>query len=316
MNKKLLNLDPSLFFKPILSKNQLVWNFPDKNIQVYLKREDLIHPFVSGNKYRKLKYNLIHAIENNYTRVITFGGAYSNHIAATAYACQSINIPCIGIIRGQELERLAEEKFVSNPTLQFAHQCGMKFKFVSRKAYRDKEKLQLEFLTNQPNTYVIPEGGTNHLAVKGCQEILSATDKNFDYITSSCGTGGTFAGLIEASEKHQKLIGFSALKGNFLQQEIQQLTQKKNWSLITDYHFGGYAKVTDGLVHWMNHFFQKTKIRLDPIYTAKMMFGLEDLIKSDYFSKNTRILAIHTGGLQGIEGINKFRSSKDLKLID
>lgn len=311
-----MSFEESFFKNSLPTKNDFVWHFAEKNIKVYLKREDQIHPVVSGNKYRKLKYNLIHAIENNYTSVMTFGGAYSNHIAATAYACKLVNLPCNGIIRGEELENLAQDNFASNPSLHFAHQCGMKFKFVSRKAYRDKKKLQLEFLTKQPNTYVVPEGGTNQLAVKGCKEMLSEEDNKFNYIAASCGTGGTLAGLIEASENAQKVLGFSALKGDFLQQEIQLLTEKKNWELITDYHFGGYAKVSDELVIWMNNFYRETKIRLDPIYTAKMMFGLEDLIKRDYFSKNTRILAIHTGGLQGVKGMNEVRSAKGLKLID
>ncbi len=311
-----MNIHKSLFFEDIKTENEFVWKFPSSNIEVFMKREDLIHPIVSGNKFRKLKYNLKFALDNNYDSVVTFGGAFSNHISATAYACQLINLPCTGIIRGEELEQLASKNFISNPTLQFAQQCGMQFKFVSRNAYRDKEKLQLECLAKNPNSYFIPEGGTNKLAVKGCQEILSAEDKHFDYIASSCGTGGTLAGLIKAAGNHQHVIGFPALKGSFLQQEIQQLTRKKNWSLNTNYHFGGYAKLSSELISWMNSFFRKTKIRLDPIYTAKMMYGIEDLIKNSFFRKNTRILAVHTGGLQGINGMNEIRKAKGLNLID
>lgn len=311
-----MNFEKSIFNNKLPTKNDFVWYFPKKNIEVYLKREDLIHPFVSGNKFRKLKYNLKFAFEKGFKEVITFGGAFSNHISASAYACKLLNLNCLGIIRGEELKSLGKENFASNPTLQFAHQCGMKFKFVSRKAYRDKEKLQLEWASKFPHSYFVPEGGTNQWAVKGCQEMLSEEDKKFNYIAVSCGTGGTLAGLIEASENTQKILGFSALKGDFLQHEIQQLSAKRNWELITDYHFGGYAKVSDELVIWMNNFYHETRIRLDPIYTAKMMFGLEDLIKRDYFSKNTRILAIHTGGLQGVKGMNEVRSAKGLKLID
>lgn len=305
-----------LFQQKVTTENQLVNYYAEEEVELYMKREDLLHPIVSGNKFRKLKYNLKFAIDNGYNEIITFGGAYSNHISATAEACRILNLPVTGIIRGEELEKLAKEDFSSNPTLSFAHQCGMKFKFVSRELYRDKEKLQLKWKTKHPKAFFIPEGGTNQWAVKGCEEILSEEDKEFDYITSPCGTGGTLAGLIEASENHQQLLGFPALKGDFLQQEIKNYTSKNNWKLVTDYHFGGYAKINDHLVKWMNDFHQKTKIKLDPIYTAKMMFGIEDLIKNSFFPKNTRILAVHTGGLQGIEGVNKIRLKKGLALID
>ncbi|MCB0463076.1 MAG: pyridoxal-phosphate dependent enzyme [Flavobacteriaceae bacterium] len=293
--------------------NQLVEMPNNFGVELYLKREDKIHPFISGNKYRKLKYNIIEAKNQKQNTLLTFGGAYSNHIAAVASAGKEFGFKTIGVIRGEELE----QKFSNNPTLLFAKQCDMQFKFVSREVYRDKTSS--EFLNALKNEFgeffLIPEGGTNKLAIKGCEEILTEEDETFDFICCAVGTGGTIAGLINASKSHQKILGFPALKGDFLQKEIGKFTAKLNWELITDYHFSGYAKINSELVEFINRFKQEYNIPLDPIYTGKMMFGIFDLIKKGYFEKGTKILAIHTGGLQGIDGMNIKLKQKNLPLI-
>jgi len=286
----------------------------DKQITLFVKREDLIHPYISGNKYRKLKYNLIEAKKKGFKIVLTFGGAYSNHIAATAFAASEKGFKSIGIIRGEELK----EKWVQNPTLKKAHADGMLFRFVSREMYRKKSEssflsdLEIEF----GEYYLIPEGGTNTLAVKGCEEILTQADEDFDIVATCVGTGGTIAGLINSTGQHQQVIGFPALKGDFLQQDIEQMVDNKRWSLTSDYHFGGYGKITEELVLFINDFKKRTNIPLDPIYTGKMLYGLLDMVKHDTFAPRTKILAVHTGGLQGIEGMNSVLKKKKLPLLD
>lgn len=261
-----------------------------------------------------MKYNIIEAQSQNQKSLLTFGGAFSNHIAAVASAGKESGFKTIGVIRGEELDRKIQE----NPTLSFAQNCGMHFKFISREAYRTKNTSAfLNMLKNEfGNYYLIPEGGTNELAVKGCEEILTEEDKSFNIISCAVGTGGTISGLINASEPHQKILGFPALKGDFLQKEIGKFTAKSNWKLVTDYHFGGYAKINSELVEFINRFKQEYNIPLDPIYTGKMMFGIFDLINKGYFEKGTKILAIHTGGLQGIDGMNIKLKQKKMPLIE
>ncbi len=275
----------------------------DYDVQLFIRREDLIHPFVSGNKFRKLKYNLLEAKKENATSLLTFGGAFSNHIAAVAFAGLENGFKTIGIIRGEELK----SKINENPTLAFAKKCGMQFEFVSREVYRNKEREQFIKSINEKynNIYIIPEGGTNNLAVKGCEEILSTADIQFDFVCCSVGTGGTISGIINSSFSNQKILGFPALKGGFLQKDICKFVSNKNWELIDDYHFDGYAKITDELVNFINDFYKRYKIPLDPIYTGKMVFGVIDLIHKNYFPKNSKILMIHTGGIQGVKGMNK-----------
>ncbi len=284
------------------------------NVAIYLKREDLLHPVVSGNKFRKLKYNLVYAKANSYKSILTFGGAYSNHIAAVAAAGKEYGLQTIGIIRGEELA----DSYGDNSTLQFAKQCGMHLEFVSRSAYRKKRDVSyLQDLNQQfPNSYIIPEGGANALAIKGCEEILNTNDEDFDMICCSAGTGGTVAGLINSAKNHQKILAFSALKGDFLKQEIQQwVTSNNSWELISDYHFGGYAKYNFELIQFINEFKKRYHIQLDPIYTAKMFYGIFDMINRNLFHRKTRILAVHTGGLQGITGINQKLQQQGLPLI-
>ncbi|MCF8714009.1 1-aminocyclopropane-1-carboxylate deaminase/D-cysteine desulfhydrase [Joostella atrarenae] len=283
------------------------------SVRLFIKREDLIHPFISGNKFRKLKYNISEAEKLKHHTLLTFGGAFSNHIAATAYAGFENGLKTIGVIRGEELA----DKTEKNATLSFAEKHGMIFKYVSRSDYREKEdpiftnKLKEEF----GDFFLVPEGGTNNLAVKGCEEILEGEDFNFDYICTAVGTGGTISGLINCSQVRQQVLGFPALKGNFLQTEIRKFANQDNWDLQTDYHFGGYAKINQELIHFINEFKDETGIPLDPVYTGKMMFGILNLIKEGYFKEHTKILAIHTGGLQGISGMNERLKQKNLPLI-
>ena len=298
-----------------MSKNQEVQLsiLAQKRISLFIKREDLLHPIISGNKYRKLKYNLLEAKQKNHQTLLTFGGAFSNHIAATACAGKEIALNTIGIIRGEELK----DSFLKNPTLKLAHEHGMQFKFISRSAYKNKddESFLIDLKEEFGNFYLLPEGGTNDLAVKGCEEILSANDLNFNVVCCAVGTGGTISGIINSSSTEQQILGFSALKGDFLKEDIRNFASKENWDLVSDYHFGGYAKVNDELVQFLNNFKKETKIVLDPIYTGKMIYGILDLIRKDYFKPRTQILAIHTGGLQGIAGMNQVLEKKNKPLI-
>ena len=281
--------------------------------QIFLKPEYAIHPTVSGNKIRKLKYNLDKFKKGNYEGILTFGGAFSNHIAATAAAGNTLGIPTIGVIRGMEVSA----KIGSNRTLSYAQKYGMKLEFISRAEYKLKtEKSYLASLESKyPNYYIIPEGGTNRLAVKGCEEILADEDRQYDVICCAVGTGGTLSGIINSSLPHQKIIGFPALKGAFLKQDICKFAKQSNWDLCQDYHFGGYAKVHLNLIEFINRFKREFKIPLDPIYTGKMLFGVFDMMDKGMFSKSQKVLAIHTGGLQGIEGMNQKLRKNNLDLM-
>jgi 1-aminocyclopropane-1-carboxylate deaminase len=289
-----------------------------KGITLYIKRDDKNHPIISGNKLRKLKYNLLEAKKLQKDTLLTFGGAYSNHIVATAGAGQEQGFKTIGIIRGDELKKNIDETLAENPSLRQAHQMGMQFKFVARSDYRKKttKAFIADLIAEFGDFYLVPEGGTNDLAVKGCEEILTKEDEKFDYITSAIGTGGTISGIINSTAGHQKVLGFPALKGKFHFEEIEKYTSRTNWDLILDYHFGGFAKVNSELISFMNMFYKETNIPLDPIYTGKMLFGLLNMIKNDYFATNTKILAIHTGGLQGILGMNTRLLKKNQSIIN
>ncbi len=289
------------------SENQKI-QITHPNISLYIKREDLLHPIISGNKFRKLKYNLAQAKNEGKKGLLTFGGAFSNHILAVAAAGNEFGFKTVGLIRGDELQ----QKIRQNPTLKKAQEYGMVFEFVTRESYKDKNNSDfLEKLSKKyADFYIIPEGGTNALAVKGCAEILTKEDDKFDFICCAVGTGGTISGIINCSKNGQQVLGFPALKGDFLREDICRFATKANWELITDYHFGGYARVTEELIEFMNDFYQQNKIILDPIYTGKMVFGVIDLIHKGYFPENSKILMIHTGGLQGIDGMNKILKEK------
>lgn len=285
----------------------------EKNILFHVLREDKIHPFVSGNKYRKLKYNVLEAKKLEKRSLLTFGGAFSNHIAAVATAGKLNNIETIGVIRGEELSASVKD----NPTLSFALSQGMKLHFISREDYKKKEDtLFINDLKQRfGDFYLLPEGGTNELAVKGCEEILTNLPENYEYVCVPVGTGGTIAGLIKASNINQEILGFSALNGTFQSSEIEKYTSKSNYKIIDTYNFGGYAKIDAQLIRFINNYKVQTNIPLDPIYTGKMMYGIYDLISRNYFTPNSRILAIHTGGLQGIEGMNIRLQKKGLPQI-
>lgn len=267
-----------------------------------VKREDLIHPEISGNKWRKLKYNLLALNELEESTVLTFGGAYSNHIRATAAAGKYYKIKTIGIIRGDELK-------VDNPTLIAAQKDGMELLFVSRAEYKLKENgpAVQQLVRENSQIMILPEGGANEKGVLGCSEIVENVE-GFDVCAVACGTGGTLAGMINARSSIKQMIGFPALKGaEFLQDEIKSWISeeaKVEWTLNHNFHFGGYGKYSDELLTFIRWFYQTFDIKLDPVYTGKMMFGIWELIKAGTFN-NQNILAIHTGGLQGIEGFEK-----------
>ena len=291
--------------KPTLDPIKLEVN--PNHISVDLLRIDKIHKHVSGNKWFKLKYNLIKAKEEGYTTLLTFGGAFSNHIYATAVAAKEAGFKSIGIIRGEETLPL-------NPTLRLASFIGMKLQYVSRSQYRDKTTPEFidELRQKHGDFYMIPEGGTNQIAIRGAEEILEGQlTTSYDYAVSAVGTGGTLAGLISKLNGSADVVGISSLKGDFLDKEVHQLLKSvnkeliKNWKISYDYHFGGYAKHSRELIAFINNFKIEQGIALDPIYTGKMMYGVADMAANRKFKENSKVLAIHTGGLQGIEGFNK-----------
>jgi 1-aminocyclopropane-1-carboxylate deaminase len=275
--------------------------FDKKGINVFIKREDLIHPNISGNKWRKLKHNLIDAKEKGVKTLLTFGGAYSNHIHALATAGDLLDFKTIGCIRG-------EEHLPLNFTLSEAQKRGMVFHYMDRSTYREKtsdtviNKLKDQF----GDFYLVPEGGTNESAVKGCAEIIEEIDFTPDYIMSAIGTGGTLAGLIAGMQNQGELLGVSSLKGGvFLTDDIQRLlgNEYQNWQVLTEYHFGGYAKTDDVLFDFIKTFKRQHGLLLDPVYTSKMAFAFYDLLQKDYFKKGSSVVLIHTGGLQGWHGM-------------
>jgi 1-aminocyclopropane-1-carboxylate deaminase/D-cysteine desulfhydrase-like pyridoxal-dependent ACC family enzyme len=287
----------------------------NKGIQLFIKREDLIHPEISGNKWRKLKYNLLEAKRQQQKTLLTFGGAYSNHIAATAAAGHYFGFDTVGIIRGEFTHPL-------NPTLSLATNYGMKLIYLDRNSYRNANRRELATQLYPQAHYFIPEGGTNIFALKGCQEIVEESMNQIqtpDYYVLACGTGGTLAGVIQALNGESKVIGFSALKGDFLVREVQQLLGNQrydNWSINTEFHFGGYAKSTLPLIQFIHQFYDKHRILLEPIYTSKALFGLLQLIERKEIKENTTILFIHTGGIQSIIGFNQnTKPEQQIKVI-
>jgi 1-aminocyclopropane-1-carboxylate deaminase len=273
-------------------------NFPTKNgISLYIKRDDLIHQYVSGNKWRKLKFNIFSLLEQNKQILLTVGGAFSNHIMACAAASHFYNIKSIGIIRGEELNEN------SNANLKYAAAQGMKLIFIDRNTY--STRYDDDFLINICNKYnlkfddiyIVPEGGANDLAMKGCEEIIEEIDLDFDYICTACGTGTTLFGLTNKLQSHQSAIGIDVLKYNFsLDDKISSLNLK-NIEILHEYHFGGYSKKNETLVNFIQEFYMQTNIKLDYVYTGKMMFAIFDLMNKDYFKPNSKIIALHTGGI-------------------
>ena len=291
---------------PAIEKINDPW-LETKDVQLWMKRIDKIHPTISGNKWYKLKYNLLKARKQGKGTLLTFGGAFSNHIYATAAAARETGFRSIGIIRGEEHQPL-------NPTLCFARDQGMLLHYVNRSDYRKKSDHQfISGLHHQfGDFYLLPEGGSNKLAVKGCMEIVEGLEEDYDLITCCAGTGGTIAGVIAGLKSKSYVLGFPVLKGGeFLCRHVRLFLEEfgpgrcNNWELMADYHFGGYAKVKPELVDFINRFKMYLGIPLDPVYTGKMMFGIYDMIEKDKIRKGTKILAIHSGGLQGIEGMRQ-----------
>ncbi len=283
----------------------------NKNINVYIKREDLLHPIISGNKWRKLKYNLVEAKDKGYKTILTFGGAYSNHIHATAGAGKIFGFNTIGIIRG-------EKHLPLNPTLKDATEFGMRIHYVSRSEYRKKTVDKFIEMLHQKfgDFYHVPEGGSNTLAVKGGTEIVQDINIDFDYIVSACGTGGTLAGVICGLDGNKKAIGISALKGaDFLNENVSKFIKDYsgknyyNWKIKQDYHFGGFAKTKPEQIAYMKEFEKLNNIQLDPIYTSKMIYGIYDMINNGEIKEATTVIALHTGGLQGRRGKEKVLNS-------
>lgn len=273
-------------------------------VRLLVKRLDQVHPIISGNKWYKLKYNLLAARERGFETLLSFGGAYSNHIHALAGAGYVYGFKTIGVIRGEEYLPL-------NPTLQFAVDHGMQLVYLNRADYRLKdsneiiERLEEKF----GDFYLIPEGGSNALAVKGCAEIIAEIDLPFDVIACACGTGGTLAGLIAGLEGKRQALGVAVLKGaEFLRTDVRNLLQESvahqynNWQINLDYHFGGYAKTTESLIRFIREFESKHGIPLEQVYTGKLMFGLYDLLVAGRFQRGQIVLALHSGGLQGRAG--------------
>ncbi|GGG54192.1 1-aminocyclopropane-1-carboxylate deaminase/D-cysteine desulfhydrase [Epilithonimonas arachidiradicis] len=284
----------------------------DFDVQIFIKREDLIHPKISGNKFWKLFFNVNQYLENKPENplLITFGGAFSNHIASVAAFGKQFNIPTIGIIRGNELEN----NWQDNPTLSEASKNGMQFFFVPREDYQNKEKLTQKFSEKYPNSLIIPEGGSNEMAVEGVQYMLGNDTKDFDYLCTAVGTGGTIAGISRFAEEHQKVIGIKVVKDDSLGKMIQEWSRRNNFELI-DADEKRYGKITDENIRFINWFYNEYHIPLDPIYTGKIMQKIFDLAEKSFFPKGSKILAFHTGGLQGIKGANQFLKSKGRELI-
>ncbi|MHC5857629.1 1-aminocyclopropane-1-carboxylate deaminase/D-cysteine desulfhydrase [Nostoc sp.] len=298
----------------------------DTGVDLYVLRLDLMHPWVNGNKWFKLKYNLLEAKEKNFTTLLTFGGAYSNHIYATAAAGNLFGFRTIGVIRG-------EERLPLNPTLNFAVQQGMQLVYLNRETYRQRNTPALhEYLQQRfGEVFIIPEGGSNLNGVRGCTEIVNEAMATagyahaFDYICVACGTATTLAGIALSLHQKQRAIAFPVLKnGAFLAQEIESLltnylasglpapySSPASWELVCDYHFGGYAKVNNELRLFSQQFTQEHGVPLDYVYTAKMFYGVMDLLKQGFFCRGVRLLLVHTGGLQGNIGMEERWSDRN-----
>lgn len=284
-----------------------------KNCRLFIKREDLIHPEISGNKYWKLFFNVKNYLEENSDnpKIVTFGGAFSNHIFAVSALGKELNIKTLSIIRGDELK----DNWQENPTLFKANQNGMSFRFVSRTEYRDKEKLAENLQREFSEALIMPEGGTNKLAIEGVKFMLGKETNEFDYLCCAVGTGGTLAGISKFAETQQKVLGFKAVKDDSLENKIFELSGRKNFQLI-DAGEKGYGKFSDEDVQFIKDFYKQYKVPLEPIYTGKMFKKIFKLIEADFFQKDAKILAFHTGGLQGISGANEKLRKEGKKLIE
>ncbi len=264
--------------------------FQEHEVAVYMKRDDLLNPLISGNKWRKLKYNLFELIRLGKPGIITFGGAFSNHLHAVAAAGHVFQFKTVGIVRG-------ERPAILSKTLLDCHAWGMELHFVSKGSYRQKEVSDtIQGILRQFSDYLLlPEGGDNELAQKGCAEIVEEIQLPYSYLCTAFGTGATFKGLASSGKLEGILLGFPVLKG-INPEDVSLLFPHK---LMIDYHFGGYARHTPALLSFIQDFEKETGIKLDQVYTGKLMYGILDLIRNGFFPKGSRIIALHTGGLQG-----------------
>ncbi len=271
-------------------------------VNLYLKRDDLIHKDVSGNKWRKLKEHIKFAVENNIDTIETFGGAYANLLPSVAATGKIFGVKTIATIRGEE---------VSNPTIDYCRELGMELRFVSRTKFKEIAR-DLREVVIKGNTLIVPEGGASKYGVLGCEDIVNEIEIDFDVITVDAGTGATAAGMLRALKENQKLVVFPVLKGNFIKAEIKRLyediykeTCPGNYQVIEDYHFGGFVKWNMELIEFIRSFRLNYGVQLDPIYTGKQLYGVCDLIEKGYFSAMKNIVSVHTGGLQGIAGFEQ-----------
>ncbi|MDB4904235.1 MAG: 1-aminocyclopropane-carboxylate deaminase [Mucilaginibacter sp.] len=291
-----MDIDLEIYSPVHQIKNKL---FDEQGLNVFIKRDDLIHPIISGNKWRKLKYLLKKAQSENKTHLVTFGGAYSNHLLATAAAAAKFGFKATGIVRGEQ---------VTNDTLFLCRLHGMNLLFTDRDSYRDKPALFEKHFAGDPNAFFIDEGGASPEGAKGCSELIDELTETYDHIFCACGTGTTAAGIINGIQKHQLATQFHTVpvfkNGGFIKQEIDRfLTTPANYQLHTDYHFGGYGKADDELIKFVKNFVAETGILIEPIYTGKMLYALYDLAAKNNFKPGSRILAIHSGGIWGLLGM-------------
>ncbi len=273
-------------------------------IELWMKRDDLLHPIISGNKWRKLKYIFDHVLSLKKESIISMGGAWSNHLHALAFIGKTLGLKTSGIIRGEQPENL-------NPTLSDLKDWDMDLLFVSRRDYRQlrQYKNYNELPGIHKHEYWLPEGGAIAFSLSGVQEMVAEIDHKFDVICVPCGTGATLAGIISAVSDKIRVLGFSALKNaEYLYTDVAKLLFENpqprcTWTINMDYHFGGFAKTSEELLRFIDAFERQQGILLDHVYTGKMMYGLYDLIRQNRFQPGQRIIAVHTGGLQGKRGL-------------
>jgi 1-aminocyclopropane-1-carboxylate deaminase len=273
--------------------------FDKKGLQVFIKRDDLIHPIISGNKWRKLKYLLKKAQSESKAHLVTFGGAYSNHLLATDAAAAKFGFKATGLVRGES---------VDNDTLFLCRLHGMNLLFTDRESYRDKPALFKKHFSNDPDAFFIDEGGASAEGAKGCSELIDELPETYDHIFCACGTGTTAAGIINGIQSHGLPTEFHAVpvfkNGGFIEEEIDKfLTVPVDYELHTGYHFGGYGKTEEQLIEFIKQFVASTGILIEPVYTGKMLFAVYDLAAKDHFKPGSRILAIHSGGIWGLLGL-------------
>jgi 1-aminocyclopropane-1-carboxylate deaminase/D-cysteine desulfhydrase len=296
-----------------------------KLISIDCMRLDKIHPFVSGNKWYKLKYSILHGYQSGKTQFLSFGGAYSNHLHALAYAGKHLNIKTVGVIRGERIEPL-------NPTLQDCQNWGMELCWLPREQYRQFASTSLSsdsvsaaakahFLSIYPDAWIIPEGGAGADGVLGVESLFNALHHqgvlDYDFITMPVGSGTTLAGVARAKIGRAKCLGFSALKGaadleRRVESQLEDAPKVNSWSITHDYHFGGFAKVNSRLTNFISDIYKQYDLLLDPIYTGKMLYGIAEYIHQGRISSGSKVLMLHTGGLQGWRGFGDLHPQKDL----